>query len=224
MIYVSKIFGKLFRYARISCFKSLWLWLKCGAKPNVRCTVYPKSIVQIDPTASIEVYNGEFQINASWLKGRQRRNISELILSRNAALVVEDSFELYQGASIFIGPNAKVRLKGQGFINTNSVVNIFSYLEIGKGTIISDDVRIQDSDNHHIIETINGEVREKPNTKPIIIGDHVWIGKNVVILKGVDIGDGAVVAAGSVVIKDVPSKCIVAGNPAKVVRENVEWR
>ena len=85
--------------------------------------------------------------------------------------------------------------------------------------MISDDVRIQDSDNHNIV--INGI--EKESTKPIIIGDRVWVGKNVLILKGVTIGDGAIIAAGSVVVKDVPSKTLVAGNPAKVIKENVEW-
>ena len=64
----------------------------------------------------------------------------------------------------------------------------------------------------------------KEITKPIIIGDHVWIGKNALILKGVTIGNGAIVAAGSVVVKDVSAKTLVAGNPAKVIKDNVEWK
>ena len=111
-------------------------------------------------------------------------------------------------------------IKGTGFANTNTIINCFSYIEIGSGTYISDDVRIQDSDNHTVYE--NGVAKEQ--TKPIIIGDHVWVGKNAIILKGVTIGEGAVVAAGSVVVKDVPSKTLVAGNPAKVIKENVEWK
>jgi acetyltransferase-like isoleucine patch superfamily enzyme len=117
------------------------------------------------------------------------------------------------------GQGATLYIKGNSFLNTNTVLNCFSYIEIGKGTMISDDVRIQDSDNHNIV--INGI--EKESTKPIIIGDRVWVGKNVLILKGVTVGDGAIIAAGSVVVKDVPSKTLVAGNPAKVIKENVEW-
>ncbi len=54
---------------------------------------------------------------------------------------------------------------------------------------------------------------------PVVIGDKAWVGFNSIILKGVCIGEGVVVAAGSVVTKDVPPYCIVAGNPAKIVRE-----
>ncbi len=56
------------------------------------------------------------------------------------------------------------------------------------------------------------------NTKPIVINDDAWIGMNVIILKGVTIGKGAIVGAGSVVTKDVPAWTVVAGNPAKVVK------
>ncbi len=56
------------------------------------------------------------------------------------------------------------------------------------------------------------------NSKPIIISDDVWIGMNVIILKGVTIGEGAIIGAGSVVTKDIPAWCVAAGNPAKVIR------
>jgi acetyltransferase-like isoleucine patch superfamily enzyme len=55
--------------------------------------------------------------------------------------------------------------------------------------------------------------------KPVKIGDKVWIGFNAIILKGVNIGEGAVVAAGAVVTKDVPAWTVVGGNPAKVIKE-----
>lgn len=56
-------------------------------------------------------------------------------------------------------------------------------------------------------------------TKPVKICDDAWIGMNVIILKGVTIGEGAIVGAGSVVTRDVPSWTIVAGNPAQVVKQ-----
>ena len=60
------------------------------------------------------------------------------------------------------------------------------------------------------------------DNKPIIIGENCWIGSNVRICKGVTIGDNSVVAACSVVTKDVPANCIVAGNPAKVVKTDID--
>jgi acetyltransferase-like isoleucine patch superfamily enzyme len=59
---------------------------------------------------------------------------------------------------------------------------------------------------------------------PVAIGDNVWIGAKAIILKGVTIGDGAVVAAGSVVTKDVAPGVLVAGNPARTLKSNVQWR
>lgn len=58
------------------------------------------------------------------------------------------------------------------------------------------------------------------NSKPIVIKDDAWIGMNVIILKGVTIGRGAIVGAGSVVTKDVPDWSVVAGNPAKIIKQN----
>lgn len=56
------------------------------------------------------------------------------------------------------------------------------------------------------------------NSKPVKICDDVWIGMNCIVLKGVTIGEGAIVGAGSVVTKDVPAWTVVAGNPAKIVK------
>ena len=60
-------------------------------------------------------------------------------------------------------------------------------------------------------------------TKPIKIGNHVWIGINATILKGVTIGDGAIIAAGAVVNKDVEENSLVGGVPAKVIKKNIFW-
>ena len=56
------------------------------------------------------------------------------------------------------------------------------------------------------------------SSAPILIKNNVWIGMNVIILKGVTIGEGAIVAAGSVVTKDVPDWTLVGGNPAKIIK------
>ena len=68
------------------------------------------------------------------------------------------------------------------------------------------------------------ESEKEKSIQNIKIGNHVWIGQNAAILKGVTIGDGAIVAANAVVTKDVPAHCAVGGNPAKVIKENVYWK
>ena len=180
--------------------------------------ICPKSIISIAKTAKVNFVAGEFTVNDSWFSTRKRRYYSEFRLDEDSVFVCEGDFKLFQGASIYVAPNAKLILHGGwSFLNTNSTLNCFHHIEIGKGCAISDNVCIADSDSH----AINGN-KEKA-TAPIIIGDHVWIGKNATILKGVTIGSGAVVGAGSVVTKDVPSNTVVVGNPAKPLKTIEKW-
>ena len=90
---------------------------------------------------------------------------------------------------------------------------------IGSGCTFSWDVQVLDNDFHAI--TVDGV--QQPSSAPVVIGDRVWVGTRAVILKGVTIGDGAVVAAGAVVTKDVPPGAVVAGMPAKVVGRADSW-
>jgi acetyltransferase-like isoleucine patch superfamily enzyme len=74
-----------------------------------------------------------------------------------------------------------------------------------------------DNDQHGVIRRM-----ELPQSDPVVIGDHVWIGSKAVILPGVRIGSHAVVGAGSIVTKDIPPRCVAAGNPARVLRHLTE--
>jgi acetyltransferase-like isoleucine patch superfamily enzyme len=106
---------------------------------------------------------------------------------------------------------------GSGYINNYSSIFCFKHIEIGHYVFISNNVTIRDSDNHRILDS-----RSEPS-KPIIIGDHVWIGMRAMILKGVTIGNGAVIAAGTVLTRDVLPRSLVGGVPARVIRETIEW-
>jgi tetrahydrodipicolinate N-acetyltransferase len=91
---------------------------------------------------------------------------------------------------------------------------------IGAECTFSWDVQVLDSDFHAL--TTDGV--ERPSVVPVRIGDRVWVGTRAVVLKGVTIGDGAVVAAGAVVTSDVPAGAVVAGVPARVVGRADSWR
>ncbi len=93
-------------------------------------------------------------------------------------------------------------------------------ITIGRECTFSWDVQVMDNDFHAL--TVGGV--ERPSAAPVVIGDRVWIGTRGVVLKGVTIGDGAVVAAGAVVTKDVPAGAVVAGVPARVVGSADGWR
>lgn len=141
-------------------------------------------------------------------------------LESKSKLEIKGHFTIFPGGRIIIGPNAKVELGNNSFISLNTKIICKDYIKIGDNCAISWDCLIMDTDFHNIIQNNN----LNKETKPILIGDDVWIGSKVTILKGVSIGDGAVIASNSVVTKNVPPRCIVAGNPAKIIRENVQWK
>jgi acetyltransferase-like isoleucine patch superfamily enzyme len=158
---------------------------------------------------------GTLGIGCQW-PGSTDFRASYLHVAPGGTLEVHGDFQLFTGFRIVIDPGARLSL-GSGYINCGSRISCFSEVHIGKDTTIAEDVIIRDSDNHAIVGS------NRPMAAPIYIGDHVWIGMRSMILKGVTIGDGAVVAAGSVVVKDVPAHTLVAGVPATVRRDNVSW-
>ncbi len=111
---------------------------------------------------------------------------------------------------------AEIRVGAYSSIGDNTQIHCCEKVTIGDHVLISWGVNIVENNYHN---TADNAIR----TAPITIGDRVWIGCNVIVLSGVTIGDGSIIAAGSVVTKDVPPRSLVAGNPAKVIRETEPW-
>ncbi len=139
---------------------------------------------------------------------------SLLTFGEGSKMVVKSNFNFYYGADVQLFAGATLIL-GDGFINSDCKIRCHQSISIGDGCAISHDFTVMDS-NAHMLNGSRG-------TAPVVIGDHVWIGTRVTVLPGVVIGDGAVVAAGTLVTKDVPAGALVGGVPAKIIREHVEW-
>jgi len=196
----------------ISLFKSVFYRLKSNIYG--RFIINRHTSLDIDRSSTIRVLNGSLKLNAKWSSGDPFS--SHLIVRQNAEIVVKDKFSIYSGARISVNKGAKLIL-GSGYINHNLNLACFNQIEIGNDVAISENVIIRDSDNHNILGS------DHIKSRPIKIGNRVWIGLNVTILKGVHIGDGAIVAAGSLVNRDVPANAMVAGVPARIIKENIEW-
>lgn len=130
-------------------------------------------------------------------------------------------------ANIFSAPDARTKLliwsesEGLGRITIGDYCLISpgvrmisaNHISVGQSCMFARSVSISDSDWHDVYD----RVAMGPH-KPVIIQDNVWIGERAIICKGVTIGENSVIGAGSVVVRDIPSNCIAAGNPAKVVK------
>lgn len=124
--------------------------------------------------------------------------------------------------------DGKITIGDHTVIQERTIIRSRNNVSIGKYTQISTDVYIEDTDGH----PTNPEARRQqllaeqhggasdlpvPWSAPIHIGDDVWIGRRSIIYKGVTIGDAAIVAAGSVVTRNVQPYTVVAGNPARLI-------
>jgi acetyltransferase-like isoleucine patch superfamily enzyme len=114
---------------------------------------------------------------------------------------------------ISVGDKGCLQVGDYTFINTGVIISVRKEVLIGKNCQIANQVIIMDNDFHGI------EDRNKPEEPaPVIIEDNVWLATRCIILKGVTIGQGAVVAAGAVVTRNVPPNTLVGGVPAKIIR------
>jgi len=141
------------------------------------------------------------------------------IIKKNAAIKLGRKVQVYKGVKLSAFGNenfSEIIIGNNTSIGDRTEIHAGKKVEIGDRCNISWDVCIMDRDYHKF----NSPTEE---IKPVKIGNDVWIGCNVLILKGVTIGDGAVIAAGSVVTKDVAPKTLVGGNPAKVIKEGIYW-
>lgn len=150
---------------------------------------------------------------------------------------------VFRGEIISMGENAKTIIHGgQHAMTLQAFVYSGAVLEIGKGTtayglrtwvseektlkigqhcLFSEGVTIRTTDHHSIFDLESHELLNHPAS--VTIEDHVWIGQDVAVLKGVTIGRGAIIGAKALVSKAVPPKELWSGTPARMIRQRVSW-
>jgi len=197
---------------------SIWshLKLRLSGKSKSGLILYKGARIEYTQTSTFQkIDHGSLELNKKWSKKDPFQTL--LCMGDNVKLSLSGSFAIFSGARIYINKNAQLSL-GSGYINHGLTLSVFESVTIGNNVAISEDVSIRDSDNHQITDS------SKPKTAPITIGNHVWIGMNVTILKGTEIGDNCVVAAGTVLSGVYPPNCLIAGIPGKIIRENINWK
>lgn len=158
------------------------------------------TVVYAFPKSSIDFEGGGITINSSPL--------SNLVgLSQRTILVAR------HGGQIKIGANTGI---------SGSTIYAMDRIDIGRDVLIGGNCKIIDNDFHPLrAEQRNPQKVEDIKKRPIVIGDGCFIGANSIILKGTTLGKNCVVGAGSVVCGSFPDNVIIAGNPAKIVKQNL---
>lgn len=156
-------------------------------------SVYP--IIHKHPTGNLIIGNNAIFRSAEWSNtaGLNRRCV--LSASRDAEVIIGNDC---------------------GFSST--VIAASDSITIGDRVLCGANCTIVDTDRHSV-DPIHRTTHKQAKSKPVVIGDDVWLGMNVVILKGVEIGKGTSVAANSVVTKPLPPNILAAGTPANKIRD-----
>lgn len=137
---------------------------------------------------------------------------------RTRCITLEDGAALDRGVVLLAtSDRARIVIGPRTYINRHTMIDADALIEIGERTMIGPFCYITDHD--HPVRAGSAPADGPLIAAPTRLGARCWIGAHVAILKGVSVGDGTVVGAGSVVTKSLPPGVIAAGNPAKVLRE-----
>ncbi len=169
------------------------------------------------PSARLQTEGGRLQFGCFWQGWKGKGSI---VLHPGACLRIRGTVLIGDGVIIEVHPGAYLEVGHETFVNPKSRIMALESIRIGADCAVAWDVQIMDGDRHFFLDETGARAK---NTAPIHIGDHVWIGSRSLVLKGAHIEDGAVIGAGSVVSGHVASGTVVAGNPARAIREQVRW-
>lgn len=161
--------------------------------------------------------------NTIYIRSKLSKNVRIVIYGNSHRLTIEENVAFSKGIIWFEDNGCEI------FIGSKTTIGeaVLSAAEDGRKIIIGADcmfskgIKISTTDSHSIINLETGERTNQ--AKDVTIGNHVWIGQNVTINKGVEIGQNSIVAGHSVLTKSIPSNCIAAGVPGRVVKSQVDW-
>ena len=181
----------------------------------------PYCVIKINKSANLKI-DGIFKLGVKKFKNSKLE--TRLLVSQGATLEVENDLTLMYGADVEVFKGAVLKFGGMSGskvsgANINCTIICAERIEIGKDVQIGRNVTIRDNNGGHYINR-----QGYRNTRPVIIGDKVWLCEGCTIMPGVKIGDGAIVGAHALVVGNVPPNAMVIGNPARVVDEDVLWK
>ena len=171
--------------------------------------------VELGENSRLILHDDSLEIGLNKVKGSRTETLVRL--RKNSSWDVKGYCGLSYGTTIEINANAV--LDSMYFTaNSHSVIVANEKITIGNDVMLGRNVVIYDSDFH----TLNSK---KKNSEPVVIGNHVWVATNAMILRGVHVENGSVIAAGSVIVDSVPEKTVVASETKQIIlSDKAEWK
>lgn len=218
---VAKMLGLLWGEFRISIPRTL------AARPflrvfiSTRFKVRGKSHIEVGPGSRLHLGTTFF----GFVDGRERS-----LLRVRGRLIIKGSVRVGRGARWDIGEKSKVEIGDGTYFSPNTKLISTEAIIIGARCAIGWGTSILDSDFHtaETLDVVGSRLERVPDrtlSGAVRLADHVWLGSDVKVLKGVSIAAGCIVAAGSVVTRDVTQEnVLVGGIPARLLKEGVTWR
>jgi len=161
------------------------------------------------------------------------RSLPTIVMTNNTSLILGDNvvinsekrgyfLNMHSSCKFLLDkPGGKIKI-GKNTRIHGTCLHAYNSIEIGENCLIAANTQIFDGSGHDLsFENADNRINTSGNNKPIVIENSVWIGANSIILPGITIGYGSVVAAGSVVTKSIPPLTLVGGNPAKIIKKGI---
>lgn len=144
------------------------------------------------------------------------------ISGANNTILIGENVKLRKAEIIIRGNGCTLEIGNRSSFGGIRIINvgIENKISIGEDCLFSDKIELWASDTHPIYNEDNLIINQE---KPVIIGNKVWIGSRVIILKGVTISDGSIIGMGTLVTKNVPANSISVGNPNRIIKEKISW-
>jgi acetyltransferase-like isoleucine patch superfamily enzyme len=162
--------------------------------------------------------------NAIYVGNQSDLHCSTITIKGNNNVVYFGANSYINGINLIIeGDNNHVHIGNNVFIldDTRLYAVDGSKITIGDGCMLSDHIEIRTTDNHAIFDATGSRINFEQN---VVLQEKVWLGTRTIVLKGVTLSKGVIVAAGSVVTRSITTPySIIAGNPAAIIKQNVTW-
>ena len=178
------------------------------------------SIVETSILTSKILINGESNVVKC-----ERALISDCLITiqgKNNRIELAPGVKLRRATIVIRGNNCSIEIGKNSSFGQIRIVNVGmdNSIKIGADCLFADNIELWASDTHTIFDHNDRLINPE---KPIIIGDSVWVGAYVKILKGVSVGNGSIIGMNSMVTKDILPKTLNVGSPAKCIKSNVTW-